>query len=407
MRSLELLDNRVWGAAVGAACGAGLLGAIAVWAQLGGTWWPVLLAACGAGVAAGAIMGFVLQLGFGELAWFLKRLEKGESLPERFASGSGAVLYEELSALASTLTALRRRPEVQKEDVRTELAFVQDQLAEGSSRIRGLDDRFEATTQHFGKILERVRKILIISNSIASFSQKVLATLHEIAQELQKINGTANEGIKSVGHEIRAISELKLTVGSSTQIINELNDMARHVHEFVNRIGTISRRTHLLALNAGIEAARAGEAGRGFGVVAAEVKTLSDSSKLATREISRLIEEIHSRTTDVVRIMDSTSKIEENIRAVYSAGDTFMNIAREIKLIDGRVQEIETIVADEATDHELLAKMLGELNGVLSDGQTQLGRLGEDLAALVPDGGAHDPRRSGSLAALRSGPGAA
>jgi methyl-accepting chemotaxis protein len=395
MRSLDLLDIRIWSPAVGAACGAGLLGAVAVWTQPGESraWWPVFLAACGAGVAAGTVTGFVLQLGFGELAWFLKRLVKGDLLPDRPASGFSAVLFDELSTLASALADLKRRAEVPREDHHAQLAVLQNQLAEESSRIRGLDDQFEETARHFSHILEQVRKILIISHSVASFTQKVLNTLHEIAQEVQKISGTANEGIKSVGHEIRAISELKLTVGSSTQIINELNDMARHVHEFVNRIGTISRRTHLLALNAGIEAARAGEYGRGFGVVAAEVKTLSDSSKLATREISRLIDEIHSRTSDVIHIMDSTSKIEENIRAVYSAGDTFMNIAREIKLIDGRVQEIEKIVADEATDHELLAKMLDELNGVLSDGQTRLGRLGEDLSALVRAGGGYETRR--------------
>lgn len=386
MRSLSVRDIRIWGVALSAAGGAGIVGAIALWAWPAAAhgWWLVLLTSCGAGAAAGLVVFSVLQLGLAELSWFLKRLNSEDPLPGRPDTGFGAVLFDELAALSEARTAARSRDQAPREDLRAQLDQVRGRWAEETARVQGLEARFTETSRHFGRVLEQVRKLLVISQSAASFTQKVLTTLHEMAQELQKINRTANEGVKSVGHEIRAISDLKTTVGSSTQIITELNDMARHIHEFVNRIGSISRRTHLLALNAGIEAARAGDYGRGFGVVATEIKTLSDSSKLATQEISRLIDEINNRTTDVVQIMDSTTKIEENIRAVYSAGDTFMNIAREIKLIDGRVQEIEKIVADEAMDHELLAKMLEELGGILADGQDRLVRLGEDLNALTP-----------------------
>ncbi len=382
MRSLSVRDIRIWGVALGTAGTAGLVGALTLWSGTLAGGWLVVLTACGAGAAAGLVVFFVLHLGLSELSWLLKRLGSDAALPTRPDTGFGAMLFDELTALAESRSSLRRPDPFPSEDLRAQLDRAQTQRAEERARVRDLEARFEGTSRHFGRILEQVRKLLVISHSAASFSQKVLATLHEMGQELQLISQTANEGVKSVGHEIRAISDLKTTVGSSTLIITELNDMARHIHDFVNRIGTISRRTHLLALNAGIEAARAGEYGRGFGVVAAEIKTLSDSSKLATQEISRLIDEINNRTTDVVHIMDSTSKIEENIRAVYSAGDTFMNIAREIKLIDGRVQEIERIVADESLDHDLLAKMLDELGGVLAEGQGQLQRLEEDLNTL-------------------------
>ena len=75
---------------------------------------------------------------------------------------------------------------------------------------------------------------------------------------------------------------------------------AARVTEIVGLIAGISNQTSLLALNATIEAARAGENGRGFAVVANEVKSLSQRTNAATRDIAGQIAEIEAATKAAV-----------------------------------------------------------------------------------------------------------
>jgi methyl-accepting chemotaxis protein len=69
-----------------------------------------------------------------------------------------------------------------------------------------------------------------------------------------------------------------------------LNGASRRIADIVGVIDGIAFQTNVLALNAAVEAARAGEQGRGFAVVAAEVRTLSQRSAGAAKEIKLLID---------------------------------------------------------------------------------------------------------------------
>jgi methyl-accepting chemotaxis protein len=158
--------------------------------------------------------------------------------------------------------------------------------------------------------------------------------------------------------------------------------MIRHVNEFVASIGGISRRTQLLSLNAGIEAARAGDYGRGFAVVASEIKMLSDSSKRASEQISELITELNRRTSEVIQIMQNTNRLEENIKVVYTAGDTFMNIVKDIKAIETAVTQINHIISESATDSQLVSKLLEKLESFVQSIQTLYSELGEEFVHL-------------------------
>ncbi len=69
----------------------------------------------------------------------------------------------------------------------------------------------------------------------------------------------------------------------------QLSDNVQKIRGIVTAIRAIADQTNRLALNAAIEAARAGDAGRGFSVVADEVRTLSERTREATEQISRII----------------------------------------------------------------------------------------------------------------------
>lgn len=222
-------------------------------------------------------------------------------------------------------------------------------------QLSSINHQFEILKSQSGKLIT-VNKSLINSDA------DLASAMQNMTRDVNLTSRSANEGIRSVGKEIRAISELKSTMGSSATVIKDLGELSKHVGQFINTIAEISHRTQLLSLNAGIEAARAGEAGRGFSVVANEIRTLAESSKKTTEDIAVLIQEIEQRTQNVIDLMQNTKRLEENIRVVYTAGDTFMDIVREVKQISTGVDQINQTLQATSKDSELINAMLVKLS---------------------------------------------
>jgi hypothetical protein len=230
-----------------------------------------------------------------------------------------------------------------------------------------------------GEMQNDLGRVVTMHNSLIQSISGLKKASDKLSDVSNRIIELASDGIRSVGKEIYAISDIRATVGSSAKIIDELHAMARHVGEFVSTINSISKKTHLLALNAGIEAARAGEAGRGFSVVAAEIRGLSDSSKNTTEKIEELIQEINGRTSSVVKIMQNTSKFEDNIKVVYNAGDTFMNIIQHLKNLDKTVSQV---VGESGSMQQQTADLHGimdKLTRLIEQGQTMLDNCQTEL----------------------------
>lgn len=226
----------------------------------------------------------------------------------------------------------------------------------------GWDKQLASVNEQFEKLKSQSGKIITVNKSLIASDTDLATAMEKMALDVNVTSQSANDGIRSVGKEIRAISDLKSTMGSSATVIKDLGELSKHVGRFINTIAEISHRTQLLSLNAGIEAARAGEAGRGFSIVANEVRTLAESSKKTTEDIAVIIQEIEQRTQNVINLMQNTKRLEENIRVVYTAGDTFMDIVREVKQISSGMEQINQTLQDTSKDSELIDAMLVKLS---------------------------------------------
>jgi methyl-accepting chemotaxis protein len=298
-------------------------------------------------------------------------------------------LRNELSSISGRITLLKTHHKTFAQAIGSELEALRSSLGteDLSAFIR---ERLMELNQGFQNAVDSLREINKVNESMVQNTQSVAQSTQEMSQDARKTSQTATQGIRSVGNEIKAMSDLKLTVGSSTNIINELSEMSNHVGKFVTTISNISRRTQLLALNAGIEAARAGESGRGFSVVAAEIRTLSESSKLAAEEIEKLITEINVRTASVMEILKNTSKLEETIKVVYTAGDTFMSIVREIKAIESVVNRVSSVTTQATQDSQSMGELLQKFTMQYNQSQQMLHQL-NDLAQHAQNSNAWQP----------------
>jgi len=170
-------------------------------------------------------------------------------------------------------------------------------------------------------------------------------------------------------------------------------------------IDGIAFQTNILALNAAVEAARAGEHGRGFAVVAAEIRSLSQRSAGAAKEIKQLID-------------DSVDRVGTGTAQVESAGRTMEEIVASVRRVDELIARISTgaqqqsdgiVQINQAVEHidqstQQNAALVEEASAAARSMEEQATQLLQTVAAFRVDGAVTQALRP---AAQSGGPGAA
>jgi len=172
-------------------------------------------------------------------------------------------------------------------------------------------------------VTEQVQREMLVSEKVQAISS-VLADLTRsigvIADGSQQTAGLAGQT------QAEAADGSKLLARSKDAIV-AIQKSSGDVHEIIDTISDIASQTHLLAFNAAIEAARAGEHGYGFSVVANEVRKLAEKSALATREISKLINETVSRVDEGTRLSGEVeAAFERIVRSVAKTSESIGHI---------------------------------------------------------------------------------
>ncbi|EKY1946126.1 hypothetical protein RA231_004627, partial [Cronobacter turicensis] len=102
-------------------------------------------------------------------------------------------------------------------------------------------------------------------------------------------------------------------------------------------------------LNAAVEAARAGEHGRGFAVVASEVRSLSQRSAQAAKDIAVLID-------------DSVNRIKTGSTLATRAGETMNDVVSSVTRVNDIMEEISSASQEQSRGIEQIARAVGELD---------------------------------------------
>lgn len=183
-----------------------------------------------------------------------------------------------------------------------------------------------------------------ISQGNADLSQRTesqASSLEETAASMEEITSTvkkSSENAMQANSVSRAAKQTAVkggeVVSGAVHAMTEILSSSHKISDIIGVIDEIAFQTNLLALNAAVEAARAGEHGRGFAVVAGEVRTLSQRSASAAKEIKDLIRE-------------SVTKVESGSQLVNQSGDTLADIVRAVEEVAVRVEEIANTAAEQ------------------------------------------------------------
>jgi len=176
---------------------------------------------------------------------------------------------------------------------------------------------------------------------------------------------SALEGTGVVQNVISGMGTLRANVQAGAKKMKNLGDRSMEITGIVGTINSISERTNMLALNAAIEAARAGEHGRGFSVVAEEVRKLAERTAVATQEIGRLVQTIHTETNETVSAIEQQTQVVEHESAlVGQAGESLVRIRNVSAESASEVVDISKVALAQAKETSSVVRTMEEISAI-------------------------------------------
>jgi methyl-accepting chemotaxis protein len=194
------------------------------------------------------------------------------------------------------------------------------------------------------------------NSDLSSRTELQAGALQATASSMEQLDSTVKLNASSADQASRLAAEASQVAGRGGEVVGQVIDTMKDINagsarirDIVGVIDSIAFQTNILALNAAVEAARAGEQGRGFAVVAGEVRTLSQRSAEAAKEIKALI-------------ATSVERVEDGARLADRAGATMTEVVGAIQRVNVLAQEIASASAEQSAGVAQVSCAMSEMD---------------------------------------------
>jgi methyl-accepting chemotaxis protein len=243
-----------------------------------------------------------------------------------------------------------------------------DELVRMRTRLTGIVGEVQHGSQAVSTAAQQIAKG---NDDLSQRTQEQASSLEETAASMEEMTATVKQNAENAVHANKLAGSAREQAEHGGQVaaravaaMGEINASSRKIADIVGLIDEIAFQTNLLSLNAAVEAARAGEQGRGFAVVATEVRSLSQRSAAAAKEIKALINE------SVGRVQAGSVLVDESGAALADIVDS--------------VKKVTDIVAEIAAASQEQSSGIDQVNRAV----TQMDEVTQQNAALVEEASA-------------------
>ncbi|MFS0556231.1 methyl-accepting chemotaxis protein [Brevibacillus sp. 179-C9.3 HS] len=258
-----------------------------------------------------------------------------------------------------------------------------EQVAASAEQLTASADQTSRATEQIAVTVQEVaagvdRQVVSVENGARSIEdmsrgiRQIATNAQQTSNMVGEVSTMAGEGNQSIQAAVQQMNAIHASMRELSGVVDGLGNHSQAIGEIIEVITGIADQTNLLALNAAIEAARAGEHGRGFAVVADEVRKLAEQSAQSAHKIAQLISTIQTDTRMAVESMETgTREVQEGIRVVHRAGETFGQIQMSIGTVADQIQDVSASAQEVSAHSEQVVKameLVSEVSDLTADG---------------------------------------
>lgn len=206
------------------------------------------------------------------------------------------------------------------------------------------------------------------STANAASLEETVASLEEMTSMIKLNSENADQAYELSTQSMKAAEAGESQINNLLQSMNGVEEASKKISEIINVIDDIAFQTNLLALNASVEAARAGEHGKGFAVVAEAVRSLSQRSAVAAKDIGNLIQ-------------STQDQIQSGNDIAQKSGAAIVEIVSSVRKVTTLVKEISASTGQQASGIQQVGKAMNQIDS----GTQSNAASAEEISATVED----------------------
>lgn len=280
-----------------------------------------------------------------------------------------------------------------------------EDLAELSMRMHVAVDGLVRAAQAINQVVQQqsagADEQAEIISAMNSHMDTFLAQAEQIKEQARSVTETTSraaqmseEGQTALNAATESMDQIRQHVEAIAATIVTLAQLARRIETIIASVTEIATQSNLLALNASIEAARAGTQGRGFAVVAEEVRSLSQQSSDAARQVQSLLGEIQSAVGEAREATEAgVAGVDAGVERAQEANAVLVSLTEAVNASDQAIHAIYRLIGEQANGMDEISISMDRIDRITQQNltstrtaetvSTNLGRLADDLKQSV------------------------
>jgi methyl-accepting chemotaxis protein len=231
---------------------------------------------------------------------------------------------DEVGVLSDTFAAMvarLKRQTVELTEAIGVLASSSNEIAATTAELASGTEQTAVAVSETTTTVEEVKQTANVSSQKAKHVSEIALGAAQVSQNGTRLVKDTLEGITNIREQVEYIAETIVKLAEHNQAIGEI----------IAAVDDIAEQANLLAVNASIEASKAGEHGKGFMIVAQEIKSMSELSKQATKQVRSILNDIQKSSSAAVMATERGSKaVDATVRQSSGTGEAIQALASSI-----------------------------------------------------------------------------